>query len=93
MDMKEKIKRLIQKERIGELLVGAKKITLNQLMEAMEEQEKRRTTIGHILVEKGFIRKNELETFLDQQEKIKDVVEESVKELGLDHLLENNKSG
>lgn len=91
MDEQEKVKRLIQQERIGELLVGAKKINLNQLMEAMEEQERRRTTIGHILVEKGFVKEDDLETILEQQERIKEVVESSIKELGLNHLLDKKK--
>ena len=52
----DKLKNLIIHPKIGEILIQHRKITLDQLGEALDEQNIKGAPIGRILIEKGFIR-------------------------------------
>lgn len=83
MTNEEKWERLLQHERLGEILVKRKVLRLSQLTEAMEQQAKEDPSkhLGQVLIEQGIISETELEQALDWQEKQNEVVSETLKEI------------
>ena len=77
----EKLKSLIQNPKIGELLLQHKKITLDQLGEALEIQKQDNVPIGQILIRTGIITEDELVRLLSIQSNIDKIVTESYNEL------------
>ncbi|NLF84282.1 MAG: hypothetical protein GX568_09940 [Candidatus Gastranaerophilales bacterium] len=77
----EEIKKIIIHPRIGEILIQHKKITLDQLGVALDEQARNNIPIGRILIDKGFISENELVELLSLQKNIDKLLEESYSEL------------
>ncbi len=85
----EEIKKLIIHPKIGEILLQHKKITLEQLTAALENQKKNPIPIGRILIDKGFVCENELVELLSIQKNIAKLLKESYSEL---EQLKNGKS-
>lgn len=56
--------------RLGELLVREKLISLTQLRQAQDEQAKNGKPLGYALAKLGFISDNEITTFLSQQYRV-----------------------
>jgi type IV pilus assembly protein PilB len=56
--------------RLGELLVREKLISLSQLRSAQEEQQRSGGNLGYTLARLGFISDNEITTFLSQQYRV-----------------------
>jgi type IV pilus assembly protein PilB len=54
-------------DRIGELLVRQKLISLQQLRKAQDEQRKGGTTLGYALAKMGFVSDDQLTDFLSKQ--------------------------
>lgn len=77
----DEIKKIIIHPRIGEILIQHKKITLEQLGIALDEQARNNIPIGRILIDKGFISENELVELLSLQKNIAKLLEESYNEL------------
>jgi hypothetical protein len=77
----DEIKKIIIHPRIGEILIQHKKITLEQLGIALDEQARNNIPIGRILIDKGFISENELVELLSLQKNIDKLLEESYNEL------------
>lgn len=77
----EKLKKLIYHPRIGEILLQHKKITLEQLGFALDEQKINSIPIGRILINKNFITEDELIELLSIQKNIVKLLEESYSEL------------
>ncbi len=61
---------MIRRERIGDILIRAGKITEDQLNKALEEQPKTHKRVGDVLVDLGFIGEDELSDILSAQLKI-----------------------
>lgn len=57
-------------DRVGELLVRSKLITLQQLKDAQEEQKKKGGQLGFHLAKLGYIKEDEITKFLSQQYRI-----------------------
>jgi hypothetical protein len=77
----DEIKNIIIHPRIGEILLQHKKVTLDQLAEALEERSKNNIPIGRILISKGYVSENELVELLSLQHNIDKLLEESYSEL------------
>jgi type IV pilus assembly protein PilB len=60
-------------DRIGELLVRQKLISLQQLRKAQETQRKEGTSLGYALAKMGFISDDQITDFLSQQYKVQAV--------------------
>lgn len=60
-------------ERIGELLVRQKLISLQQLRKAQEAQRKEGTSLGYALARMGFVSDDQITEFLSQQYRVKPV--------------------
>src|SRR5262245_13953654 len=60
-------------DRIGELLVRQKLISLQQLRKAQEEQRKDGTSLGYALTKMGFVSDEQITDFLSQQYKVQSV--------------------
>jgi type IV pilus assembly protein PilB len=60
-------------ERIGELLVRQKLISLQQLRKAQEEQRKEGTSLGYALAKMGFVSDKQITDFLSQQYRVQAV--------------------
>src|SRR5271155_4523787 len=56
--------------RLGELLVREKLISLNQLRKAQEEQQKSGHNLGYTLAKLGFVSDDEITSFLSQQYRV-----------------------
>ena len=56
--------------RLGELLVREKLISLQQLKQAQEEQRRNNTSLGYALAKMGFISDKEITDFLSQQYRV-----------------------
>ena len=57
-------------DRIGELLVRQKLISLQQLRKAQETQRKEGTSLGYALAKMGFISDEQITDFLSQQYRV-----------------------
>ncbi len=57
-------------DRIGELLVRQKMISLQQLRKAQEEQRRQGTSLGYALTKMGFVSDNQITDFLSQQYRV-----------------------
>ena len=77
----DEFKKLIAHPRIGEILLQHRRISLEQLGIALEEQKNNSTPIGRILIDKGFISENELIELLSIQQNIGKLLKESYYEL------------
>ncbi|MDD3014302.1 MAG: hypothetical protein PHC34_11420 [Candidatus Gastranaerophilales bacterium] len=74
-------KTLTNHPRLGEILLQHKKITINQLGIALEEQKKENLPIGEILVNMHIIEKDELIEVLELQSNIDRMLNESYIEI------------
>lgn len=74
-------KTLTDHPRLGEILIQHKKITINQLGMALEEQKIQKIPIGEILVKMQIIEKDELIEVLELQSKIDKMLDESYDEM------------
>lgn len=71
-------------EKLGEILVKFQALRLSQLTTVIEEQNKNpNMQLGDLAVIKGFITRSELEMYLEIQKKEGEVVDDSLKELGI----------
>lgn len=78
----EKWDRLIQHERLGEVLLKRNVLKLSQLTEAIELQAKNPGKhLGELLIEKGIINEKDLDEALEWQEKQNEVLNETLKEV------------
>jgi|GEM_PF-1609946 len=77
----EELKKLIIHPRIGEILLQHRKINLEQLGLALDEQKNNTSPIGRILIDKGFVSEDELVELLSIQKNIARLLEESYNEL------------
>ncbi len=70
MTNKQKWENITRHSKLGEVLVRQGKITLTQLMEAIEEQESTRPEklLGDVLIQKGWINKLVLKNAIDEQQ-------------------------
>ncbi len=59
--------------RLGELLVREKRISLEQLRAAQDKQRKDNTTLGYALAKMGFISDTEITDFLSQQYRVQSI--------------------
>ncbi len=66
----ERVKLTSVKQRLGEILVADKKINSEQLLAALNKQEKTGEKIGEILIKMGLIKKEELSLYLLRQKDI-----------------------
>jgi type IV pilus assembly protein PilB len=66
----ERVKLTSVKQRLGEILVADKKISSEQLLAALNKQEKTGEKIGEILIKMGLIKKEELALYLLRQKTI-----------------------
>lgn len=80
IDLNE-LKKLIIHPKIGEILLQHRKITLEQLGIALEEQKNNPIPIGRILIDKGFVSEDELVELLSIQKNIAKLLEESYIEM------------
>ena len=64
---------LVSNDRIGELLVRQKLISLQQLRKAQEEQRKEGTSLGYALAKMGFVSDAQITDFLSQQYRVQAV--------------------
>ena len=60
-------------DRIGELLVRQKLISLQQLRKAQEEQRREGTSLGFALAKMGFVSDKQITEFLSQQYRVQAV--------------------
>jgi len=60
-------------DRIGELLVRQKLISLQQLRKAQDEQRKGNTTLGYALAKMGFVSDDQITDFLSKQYRVQSV--------------------
>lgn len=78
----EKWERLLQHERLGEVLLKRNVLKLSQLTEAIEIQTKNpEKHLGQVLIEKGIISEKDLDEALEWQEKQNAVLSETLKEI------------
>jgi type IV pilus assembly protein PilB len=83
--------------RIGELLVREKLISLQQLRTAQEESRKGNTSLGYQLARLGFISDSEITDFLSQQYRVQSInldeydIEEDVRKLISQEVCERHK--
>ncbi|MFH0702700.1 MAG: hypothetical protein V2B14_04080 [bacterium] len=77
----ENWKKFTQHPRLGEILIQHKKITIGQLVTALELQKKQSLPIGEILIQMGVITKDELIEVLKLQADISKMLAESFNEL------------
>jgi len=75
--------KLTRIERLGEMLVRLQVLKLSQLTALMQEQEDTGKRIGELAVDKGLISQDELVEYLIRQIRESQVVDESLRELGL----------
>ena len=61
---------MIRRERVGDILIRAGKLTEDQLNKALEEQHKTHKRVGDVLVDLGFIKEDELADTLASQLKM-----------------------
>ncbi len=64
---------MAQDNRLGELLVRSKLISLAQLRQAQDEQRKTNTTLGYALAKMGIISDQEITNFLSQQYRVETI--------------------
>ncbi|GIW21403.1 MAG: hypothetical protein KatS3mg068_0410 [Candidatus Sericytochromatia bacterium] len=82
LEENEKWNRLVQHERLGEILLRKKVLKLSQLSEAMEEHSKNKSKpLGQLLLEKGIINEKDLQEALEFQEKQNETLKETVEEI------------
>jgi hypothetical protein len=82
LEEEEKWNRLIQHERLGEILLRKKVLKLSQLTEAIEKQRKdNKKPLGKLLLENGVINEYDLEEALKFQQKLNETLEETVQEI------------
>jgi hypothetical protein len=82
MTNEEKWERLLQHERLGEVLLKRKVLKLSELTEAIEQQAKNPSKhIGQVLIEQGIITHEDLDQALEWQEKQNEVLNETLKEI------------
>jgi len=74
-------KSLTNHPRLGEILLQHKKITIDQLGIALEEQKRENLPLGEILVNKQIIKKDELIEVLELQSNIDRMLGESYIEI------------
>ena len=75
---------LTRVEKLGEILVKFNALKLSQLTDLIEEQRKNpEIKLGELAVIKGFITRAELDMYLEIQKKEGEVVDDSLKELGI----------
>lgn len=80
----EKLERLTKRERLGELLVRDKILTLEQLCNLMEEHKKSlNIPFGEFLVEKDIINRRNLIDYLNLQKHQDSIIDKCLNELGL----------
>jgi len=80
----EKLERLTRRERLGELLIRYRLITLSKLLDLMEEYRVQKSIpLGEFLVEKGLINRKVLGELLNLQKSQDKVINKCLKELGL----------
>ncbi len=72
---------LTRPEKLGEILLKHGKLTVNQLEDLINEQEKSGRPLGEILLSKGLMSRSELLTALDWQHKADKVIIDSLTEL------------
>lgn len=78
----EKWERLLQMERLGEILLKKNVLKLSQLTEAIEIQAQYPDKhLGELLIEKGIITEKDLEEALDWQDNQNQVLAETIKEI------------
>ena len=77
----QRLKELIQNPKIGEILLHYKKINIDQLCQALENQQQDYAPLGKILIQMGIITENELIELLSIQSNIDKIVSESYNEL------------
>ncbi|RYX99712.1 hypothetical protein EON78_02860 [bacterium] len=78
----EKWERLLQMERLGEILLKKNVLKLSQLTEAIEIQAQYPDKhLGELLIEKGIISEKDLEEALDWQDNQNQVLAETIKEI------------
>ncbi len=80
---REKWDLLTRQERLGEILLKRNKITLQQLEELMNEQNKTKKPLGELILEKRWMSQGEILEALDWQHQTDQVIIESLKELKL----------
>lgn len=82
MTQEEKWERLVQNERLGEILIKRHAIKLSQLVDAIEAQKKEpEKHLGQVLVEKGLITDHELDEALALQQQINATVHDAMIEI------------
>ncbi len=59
--------------RLGELLVREKRISLEQLRSAQDQQKKDGTTLGYALAKMGYVSDQEITSFLSQQYRVQSI--------------------
>lgn len=75
------LKELIQNPKIGEILLQHKKINIDQLCQALEQQKEQNAPLGQIMIQMGIITENELVELLSIQSNIGKIMNESYSEL------------
>jgi len=79
----EKLERLTRRERLGELLIRYRLITISKLLDLMEEYKtKNSVPLGEFLVERGLINRKVLGELLSLQKSQDKVINNCLKELG-----------
>lgn len=73
--------KLISNQKLGEILVQHKKITIPQLTIALQQQESRQIPLGQILIDTNVITKDELIEVLELQHDINRILIDSFNEL------------
>lgn len=77
----DKLKEVMIHPKLGEILLQRKKITINQLVSALDQQLNCDLPLGQILMDKGFIQQNELVELLSLQKNIDKLLQDSYCEL------------
>jgi len=92
----ERVKLVSAKEKLGEILIAERKISSEQLVAALNIQEKTQEKIGRILVKMGLISEEELNIYLIRQQKVPtvDIEKESIdlkliKKIGIENCLKH----
>ena len=61
---------MIEKMKLGEILVGAGLLTTNQLQQALEEQKRSNLKLGQYLVREGMVSESEVVDLIARQLRI-----------------------
>ncbi len=78
---KRKWKTIVETPKLGEILMGQDKITVDQLGEALERQKSEKLPLGEVLIKMGVINTEDLLKALDLQVNIGKLIKESLEEL------------